>query len=72
MGTVLLLVAFVIESALAVYCIVTRSNHLRARALIRVGALAGFVLLAMASVIQWDLRWYGLTLLLLVWGSWVR
>lgn len=69
MGTALLIVAFVVETVLAAYCITTRSNHTRVRALVRVGALAGFVLLALVSGMQWDFRWYGLTLLLLVWGA---
>jgi len=68
-GTALLIIAFVLETALAAYCIVTKSSQTTVRAIIRVGALAGFVVLALVSVIQWDLRWYGLTVLLLVWGT---
>jgi dienelactone hydrolase len=39
------------------------------RAITRLGALAGFVVLSLVSMIQWDLRWYGLTVLLLVSGT---
>jgi dienelactone hydrolase len=67
-GTALLFLAFAVEAALAAFCIRTRSNHPRARAALRTVALAGFLVLAVLSVIRWDLRWYGLTLLLAVWG----
>jgi hypothetical protein len=38
-GTALLIIAFVIETALAAYCIATKENHTRLRAIIRVGVL---------------------------------
>jgi len=69
MGIILLMVAFVIESALAAYCITTKSSHARLRSSIRIGALAGFAFLGVASVIEWNPRWYGLTALLLIWAA---
>ncbi|MBI4899454.1 MAG: alpha/beta hydrolase [Actinobacteria bacterium] len=77
MGAILLFVAFAVETALAAFRIVTKSNQPRVRAVLRAAALAGFVVLALLSVVRWDLRWYGLTLLLVVWGvlgvvEWVR
>ncbi|HVN55286.1 MAG TPA: hypothetical protein VMT46_13215 [Anaerolineaceae bacterium] len=68
MVDVILLIAVLVEVAFASYCIATRSNQGRVRNYLRVGALAAFVLLALAFVIQWGLRWYGLALLLLIWA----
>ncbi len=68
MGTALLFVAFAVETVLAALCILTRSNQSKVRAIVRVAAFAGFVVLALLSVVRWDLRWYGLTCLLAVWG----
>jgi dienelactone hydrolase len=73
MGTVILSIAFVIEVAFAIYCMVTKSNQEKVRSFVRIGAFAAFVLLALVSVIQWSFRWYGLGLLLFVWavlGAW--
>jgi dienelactone hydrolase len=68
MGTVILSIAFVIEVAFAIYCMVTKSNQEKVRSFVRIGAFAAFVLLALVSVIQWSFRWYGLGLLLFVWA----
>jgi dienelactone hydrolase len=73
MGTIILVIAFVIEVAFATYCIITKSNQRKVRSYIRIGALAAFVLFTLASVIQWSFRWYGLAALLAVWavlGAW--
>jgi hypothetical protein len=69
MGTIILIIAFVIEVAFATYCIITRSNQKRVRSFVRIGALAAFVLFMLVSVIQWSFRWYGLAVLLLVWAA---
>jgi hypothetical protein len=73
MGTTILIIAFIAEAIFATYCIVTRSNQRRVRNFERIGALAAFILMALASVIHWGFRWYLLALLLLVWavmGAW--
>jgi dienelactone hydrolase len=73
MATIILLIAFVVEAAFAAYCMVTHSNQVKVRSLIRIGALAAFVLFSLAAVIQWSFRWYALAALLLVWaalGAW--
>jgi dienelactone hydrolase len=73
MAAILLNITVVIEVAFATYCFVSKSNQRRVRNFIRIGALAAFVLLALASVIHWGFRWYGLATLLLVWaalGAW--
>lgn len=73
MQTAILFIALVAEAAFAIYCIVTKSNQRRVRNIMPIGALAAFILLALASVIHWDFRWYGLALLLFIWaalGTW--
>jgi dienelactone hydrolase/FtsH-binding integral membrane protein len=73
MGTILLIIALVIEAAFAAGCIVTKSNQAKVRSYVRIGAFAAFVLFTLASIIQWSFRWYALAALLLVWaalGAW--
>ncbi len=73
MGTIILLIAFVIEAAFAVYCMITKSNQEKVKSYIRIGAFAAFVLFTLVSVIQWSFRWYLLAALLLIWaalGAW--
>jgi dienelactone hydrolase len=69
MGTIILIVAFAIEAAFAAYCIITKSNQMRTRSLIRIGALGAFAIFTLVSVLEWGLRWYGLAALLLVWAG---
>lgn len=69
MGTIILSVAFIVEMAFGVYCIMTRSNQETVRSYIRIGALAAFVLFTLISVIQWSIRWYLLVVLLLIWAG---
>lgn len=73
MGTIILIIALVIEAAFTTYCIVTKSKQMKVRSFVRIGAFAAFVIFTLVSVIQWDFRWYGLAALLLVWaalGAW--
>ena len=73
MGTLILVVAAVVEVAFAAYSIVTRSNHERVRSLARIGGLVVFVLAALVGVVQWSGGWYLLAALLLGWaglGAW--
>jgi dienelactone hydrolase len=73
MGTIILLVAFVAETAFAAYRIITRSNQEKVRSAIRIGAFVAFILFTLVSVIQWSFRWYLLAGLLFVWaalGAW--
>jgi hypothetical protein len=51
MGTIILLIAFVIEAAFAPYCIFTKSNLEKVKSYIRIGALAVFILFTLVSVI---------------------
>jgi dienelactone hydrolase len=72
-GTIILIIAFITETAFATYCMITRSKHEKVRSFIWIGALAAFVLFTLASVIQWSFRWYGLAALLFIWaalGAW--
>ena len=73
MGTIILIIAFITETAFATYCMITKSNQEKVRSFIRIGALVAFVLFTLVSVIQWSFRWYLLAALLLVWaalGAW--
>jgi dienelactone hydrolase len=73
MGSVILVVAFLIEVAFATYCIVTKSYQRQVRSIVRVAAFAAFALVTLAAVIEWGARWYALATLLLVWallGAW--
>lgn len=68
MGTIILILAAVIEIAFAACCITTKSNQPRIRRWVRVGAGGTFLLLTVVSVIQWSLRWYLLGLILAIWA----
>jgi dienelactone hydrolase len=73
MGTFILLIAFIVEAAFVTYSIVTRSDQKIVRSVLRIAALAFFVLLTLISVIRWSFRWYGLAILLFIWavmGAW--
>jgi dienelactone hydrolase len=73
MEKIILIIAFVIETAFAIYCILTKSNQEEVSSYVRIGALVAFLLLALVSVIQWSFLWYGLALLLFIWavlGAW--
>jgi dienelactone hydrolase len=73
MGTIILLIAFVIEVAFVVYCMMTKSNQVKVKSYIRIGALAAFILFTLVSIIEWNFRWYLLAVLLLIWaalGAW--
>jgi dienelactone hydrolase len=69
MGSIVLLVALIIEAAFAAYCLTTKSSQRRVRYFMRIGALAAFVFLILISVIRWSFRWYALALLLFVWAA---
>ena len=68
MATFVFIVALVIEAALALYCIVTKSNQKDRRSIVRIGALAAFVIFTLLPVVRWSFRWYALAVLLLVWA----
>ncbi|MDQ6604751.1 MAG: hypothetical protein M3Z19_18680 [Chloroflexota bacterium] len=69
MGMTLLVIAVVMEVAFATYCTITKSYQQRVRSIVRIGALAAFVLATLVSVIAWGLRWYGFAALLLIWAT---
>lgn len=51
------------------YCLVAHARQEKARSVLHTVIYALFSLLAMTSVIQWNLRWYGLAALLFVWAA---
>jgi dienelactone hydrolase len=73
MGTIILLITFIVEVAFASYCIITKSNQRAVRNFIRIGAFALFLIFTLVAFIQWSSRWYALAALLSVWaalGAW--
>jgi dienelactone hydrolase len=73
MGTLILLVALVLEFAFTAYCLVTKSNQEKVKNYVRIGAFAAFLLFTLVSVIQWNFTWYLLAALLFLWallGAW--
>jgi dienelactone hydrolase len=69
MGTLILLIAFVIEITFVAYCLVTKSNQEKVKSVIRIGAFFAFVLFTLVSVIQWNFTWYLLAALLFIWAA---
>jgi dienelactone hydrolase len=73
MGTLILIVALLIEVAFTAYRLITKSSQGRLKSYIRIGAFAAFVLFALVSVIRWNFSWYLLAALLFIWtlvGAW--
>lgn len=68
MGNALFWILVALNMALMIFSLVTKSPQERTRSVIRVAALIVFVLLLVTPLVQWSFRWYGLTLLLLVWA----
>lgn len=68
MGTLIFLIAVIIEVAFLAYCLLTRSKQAKVKSYIRIGVFAAFVLLTLISVIRWNFTWYLLAALLLVWA----
>ena len=66
MGTLLFVFAAVIEVFLVVFCLRTKSNQTKAKGYVRIGALTGFALLLFFKVIDWGIRYYALSALLLL------
>ena len=67
MGTVILLIALLVEIGFAAYCFLTHSRQVQVRSYLWIAAFGAFVLFTLASIIRWSFRWYLLALLLLVW-----
>jgi dienelactone hydrolase len=66
MGIIIFLIAVIVEITFAAFCIITKSNHVKERSIIRIAAFAGFVLLAVLPIIDWSFRYYALASLLLL------
>lgn len=67
MGTIILIIAAVIEIAFGVYCIITKSSQKRIRNWIRISAFVTFVIFTLVSIIEWSFRWKPLAAILLIW-----
>jgi dienelactone hydrolase len=64
LGIILLIVAGVVEVALAVYSMITRSNQKRLRNWVRISSFIAFVVLV--TIMKWSLRWDLLAALLFI------
>ena len=72
MGVFIFLMLVAIEISAATLCIVTRSNQLKARSIMRISTFLGFMALIALSIIDWGLRYYsvaGLLVLLAALGA---
>lgn len=69
MGTTVPTIAIVIELALMVYSLAMKSRQEKTRSVLHIIAFAVFLLLTLASVIEWSFRWYGLAALLFIWAA---
>ena len=73
MGTIILIIAFVLEAAFATYCMITKSSQQKLRSFVRIGAFVVFAFFTLLRVIEWSFRWYALGALLFIWaaqGAW--
>lgn len=68
MGIMVLIIAAIIEIALAVISILSKSSQKRIRSWVRISAFAAFVIFVLATVIEWSFRWVLLAVLLLTWA----
>jgi len=68
MAYIILTIAFLVEAVFTAYCVVSKSNQPKAKSIIRISVLAAFIVLALLSAIEWSFRWYGLAMLLFIWG----
>jgi dienelactone hydrolase len=66
MGLILAAAAVIGELLLTACCVITRSEQLRARCILRIASFGTFVLLTLLQVIQWSFRYYAIAALLLV------
>lgn len=68
-GIAFLSMILVIELVLAIYSIVSNSRQEKTRSVLHWIESVFFIVLVLASIIQWSLRWYGLAALLLCWSA---
>jgi len=69
MGEIIIIIAVLLEAALAAYCIKTKDNHTKARSWLRISAFAAFIVFTLVSIVAWSFRWYFLCALLLIWAA---
>ncbi len=68
MGTIILIIALIIELIFAVYCIRLKSNQKKIRSAICIIAFGVFVIFTSVSIIEWSFRWWAIAALLLIWA----
>lgn len=66
MGSIILLVTVLLEIVFTVYCIRTKSHQSKIRSWLRVSESGAFLLLIVATIIEWSFRWYLLAFLLFI------
>jgi len=65
-GIIIFIIAFVIEIAIATGSIITKSNQVKVRNLVRIGVFVMFIIFTLTSVLEWSFRYYALAVLLLL------
>ena len=66
MGTIIFLIAVIVEAVFAAFCIITKANHAKVRSIMRISSFLGFVLLVVLPIVDWSLRYYALGSFLLL------
>lgn len=66
MEALLLIIVWIVELALAIYCVTTKQSHERIKNWIRITVFIVFVVLTLSPVIVWSLRWVLLAVLLFI------
>lgn len=66
MGTLLFIIALIMEIAFALYSMVTKQNHQKVRNWARIAVFIAFTILILFSVIIWSFRWILLAILLFI------
>ena len=60
METIILILALVIETGFAIFCLYTKSYQNKIRSYLRIGEFTAFSIFILAADIQWNFRWYAL------------
>lgn len=58
MGAVILILMVILETIFTVYCVRTKSSQPKIRNWLRISEFGSFLLLTIATIIEWSFRWY--------------
>lgn len=68
MATAILIIVSLFEISFLSYCVITKSIQQKTRSLARIGFLPAFGILILTSIVQWGVRWFAFTGLLIFWA----